>query len=52
MKIYDIEWETDGEIVDLPDEVEVPNDLDDNEIAEYLSDTYGWLVNSFCCDEI
>lgn len=52
MKVYDIDWETDGEIVELPDEVEVPNDLDDNEIAEYLSDTYGWLVNGFCCDEI
>lgn len=47
MLVTNIKWETDGEIVDLPTEVEVDNDMDDDEIADYLSDTYGWLVNSF-----
>ena len=47
MLVTDIKWETDGEIVDLPTEVEVDDKMDDDEIADYLSDTYGWLVNGF-----
>ena len=47
MKVSDIKWETDGEVVNLPTEVEVPNGLDDDRIADYLSDNYGWLVDSF-----
>ena len=47
MKVTDIKWETDGEVVDLPTEVEVDDDLDEDEIADYLSDEYGWLVESF-----
>lgn len=42
-----IEWETDGEDVDLPTEVELPKDIDDDDIADYLSDKYEWLVKSF-----
>jgi len=47
MKVSNIKWETDGEVVDLPTEVEVNDDLSDDEIADYLSDTYGWLVEGF-----
>ena len=47
MKVSDIKWETDGEVVDLPTEVEVDDDLDEDDIADYLSDEYGWLVESF-----
>ena len=47
MVVSDIIWETDGFLVDLPSEVVVPDDLDDDEVADYLSDTYGWLVESF-----
>ena len=48
MLVTNIKWETDGEEVDLPTEVEVDDDfLSDDEIADYLSDTYGWLVISF-----
>lgn len=47
MKVTDIKWETDGEKVNLPSEVEVADDMSDDEIADYLSDTYGWLVESF-----
>ena len=49
-KAYDIDWETDGQDVDLPEEVELPEDIDTDEIGEvedYLSDEYGYLVNSF-----
>ena len=47
MTVSDIKWQTDGEVVNLPSEVEVDNHLSDDEIADYLSDTYGWLVESF-----
>lgn len=47
MKIHSIVWETDNQEVDLPSEVDVPNYLDEFEIADYLSDEYGWLVKSF-----
>ena len=47
MIVSDIKWVTDGEVVDLPTEVEVDDDLDEDEIADYLSDEYGWLVESF-----
>ena len=47
MKVSDIIWETDGEEVDLPTEVEVDDNMSDDEITDYLSDTYGWLVISF-----
>jgi len=47
MKVSDIKWVTDGEVVELPTEIEVNDDLSDDEITDYLSDTYGWLVDSF-----
>lgn len=47
MKIKNIDWETDGEVVDLPTEVELSDDIDEENIADELSDEYGWLVNSF-----
>lgn len=49
MKIKNIDWETDGHIVDLPTEVELPRDFgdDDDAIVNYLSDEYGWLVVSY-----
>ncbi len=46
IEVTDIEWETDGEDVDLPTTVRVPADLE-YEIADYLSNEYGWLVVSF-----
>lgn len=47
MLVSRIKWETDGEVVNLPTEVEVDDNMSDDEIADYLSDTYGWLVDSF-----
>ena len=54
MPIYDINWDTDGEIIpedgegnELPSTVMVPSDLEEDEIADYLSDKYGWLVLGF-----
>lgn len=47
MKVSEIKWVTDGADVSLPTEVEVADGLSDFEIADYLSDTYGFLVDSF-----
>ena len=45
--VKEIDWETDGEEIDLPTTMEVPSDLEEDEIADYLSDQKGWLVNGF-----
>ena len=47
MLVTNIKWETDGEVVDLPKEVEVPDGMSDDEVSDFLSDTYGWLHNGF-----
>lgn len=47
MKATNIDWETDGETVDLPENVKIPRTVERDDVADYLSDTYGWLVNSF-----
>lgn len=45
-RVNNIEWETDGQKVDLPAEAVVECE-DEGDIAGALSDTYGWLVNGF-----
>jgi len=45
--ITGIDWETDGEDIDLPTTMKVPANLEEDEIADYLSDQKGWLVNGF-----
>ena len=51
VRFFNIDWDTDGEKVDLPLEVIIPDvetDVDiENEGADILSDKYGWCVNSF-----
>ena len=42
-----IEWDTDGEDIDLPSEVCIPNNIADEDIADYLSDNYGFCIFSF-----
>jgi hypothetical protein len=46
---FDIDWDTDGEDVDLPSEVEfeLDNDLDPSiDGANAISDKIGWCINS------
>lgn len=48
--VYDIDWETDGYKIKLPNKVEVLLTEEENpslEIASILSDKYGFLVNGF-----
>ena len=50
MKVVDIIWETDGEDIDLPTEMEIPDSIDpddDDAITDYLSDETGWLVVAY-----
>lgn len=45
-----VNWETDGYLLEelgLPSEVDVPKDIEEDDIADYLSDEYGYLVESF-----
>ena len=47
IKVSGIVWETDGEDVDLPDEMEIPSDIEGDEIESYLSNETGFLVLSY-----
>lgn len=58
-KAINIKWDTDGQSVDLPKEVELPEGIANCECADlncennaesvnnYLSDKYGWLVEDY-----
>lgn len=49
MKAVNIEWDIDEDIVDasLPREVELPRDMHEDEIADYLSEEYEFCVFGF-----
>ena len=38
-----VDWDDDGE--NLPTEVKIPTDITDEDVADYLSDTYEFCVN-------
>lgn len=51
MKLVDINWDIDDNSdINLPNEVEVPNNLiglDMDELSDWLSETYGFLLYGF-----
>lgn len=52
MRAIDIIWDIDDDenIIDelaLPSEVEIPNGINEDDVADYLSDTYGFCVFEF-----
>lgn len=50
--VYDILWDTNGEDVSLPvNEVIDDENIEKDEIADYLSDKYGFLVISYLAIE-
>ena len=51
MRVTNIIWDTDGESVDLPTEVDIIDNIDNDEVADYLSDEYGYLVESYFLPE-
>lgn len=52
LKVVNIDWDTDGEEVELPSEVIIDTQAEgienpEMEVADWLSDRFGWCVNSF-----
>lgn len=45
-------YETDGLDVDLPHTLVIPASVDTKEIADYISDVTGWLVQSYSLEEL
>ena len=55
VNFYNIDWDTDGEEIDLPTDVVLTVDKDVEvslEGADLLSDEYGFCVNSFNFQEL
>ena len=53
-KVTEIIWDTDGDkeaLESLPTETEVPDEADDDDVADYLSDKYGYLVDALLIEE-
>lgn len=48
VELYDIDWDTDGEEVDLPKTIRrmVHQEYIPDNLADLLSNEYGWCVNS------
>ena len=40
-----VDWDDDG--AEMPEEITIPNFIPDEDVADYLSDTYGFCVNSW-----
>lgn len=52
MKAINIKWDTDGEDVLLPAEIEIPEGMEDeDEISDFLSDETGFCHMGFDLDE-
>lgn len=52
--VHDIDWDTDGEEVDLPKEIEIQSEteLDDERVSEEITVMTGYCHKGFCWDEI
>ena len=55
--VTDIQWDTDNEKVELPTSVAIYDseeleasitEGDEDVLTDFLSDTYGWLIYSYC----
>jgi len=51
IKTTNINWDTDGHEIDLPKQVELEVDHED-EIADKLSDEYGWCIHGLAYEVI
>ena len=51
VKVYwDVDPDLSVEELGLPDIVEVPETMDDDDIADYLSNEYGYCIDSYIVD--
>ena len=52
-KVINIKWETDGQEVDLPNEIDIPekfideDGIDEDAVSDWISDETGWLHDGF-----
>ena len=44
-RLIRVDWDDDGAM--MPKEISIPNSILDDDVADYLSDTYGFCVNSW-----
>ena len=54
MRALNIKWDTDGNtdvLNELPNEVEIPYGVEEDEVCDYLSDEYGYCVFGFDIEE-
>ena len=49
---WDIDWDVDVESVNLPDRVEIPFNVSFDDIADMLSDEYGFCVLGFNIEQV
>lgn len=47
---WDVDPDLSVEELDLPEVVEIPESMDDDDIADYLSNEYGYCVASYIVD--
>lgn len=49
VRVFDIEWDTDGEEIDLPNslELQIPDDITNEELEDYVSDQIS-NITGFC----
>ena len=47
MKAVNIKWNTEGYNVNLPPEAELPDNVKEDMVADFLSDTFGFCVFAF-----
>lgn len=50
--VWDFDEEDAGSFIGLPEKANIPAEVEDDEIADYLSDKYGWCVYSFDIKEV
>ena len=49
---WDIDWDVDAESVNLPERVEIPFNVSFDDIADMLSDEYGFCVFGFDIEQV
>lgn len=54
MKATNIIWDTDGEAVDLPTEIDIPEEVEqegEDAVSDYISDTTGFCHKGFALSD-
>jgi len=49
--VWDFDEGEEGSFTELPCKVDIPTNVADDDVADWLSDTYGWCVVSYSLEE-